>query len=598
MHYQPWGNSSEMALVKSSTLQLNGIAASPGIAIGVAKVADRTRVTVTESFIAEDMIQNEVTRFLEAITAAKKELQLLKAQLETEKGAEHLYVLDTHLLLLDDTMLKDETIHCIEHQHISAEGSLKRTLRKFREFFDSIDDPYLRERGSDVDIVGERILRKMIGIVQDEIKEIDGKVIIVAHELSPADVLQLDKSRVIGFATDLGGKTSHTAILARALGIPAVVGLETVTSHLADGDHLMLDGSVGSVILHPDNEIFRDYLARKQYYEYCERELAKLRDLPAETVDGHRVMLKGNIEFIEEAESLDRHGAEGVGLYRTEMLFMNRNSLPDEEEQFRAYLSILKAIEPYPLSIRTLDVGGDKFVQDLNLEDELNPALGLRAIRLSLRNPETFRPQLRAVLRASAYGKIKLFFPMISAVGEIREVKKIIAEIKDELRSSTISFDENIKLGIMIEIPSAVLIADLLAKEVDFFSVGTNDLIQYTLAIDRTNEHLSHLYQPVDPAILRSLKMVVEAAHNAGIDACICGEMAGDPLYLPILLGLGFDELSMSPPSIPRVKSILRRCSLSEAESLAAKALRAESAAEIESLLKREIAAHFSDSID
>lgn len=586
-----------MASAKSSTRQFNGVAASPGIAIGLAKVADRAKVTVTECIIAEDQIQDEIARFLNAVVAAKDELQSLKIQLEAEQGAEHLYALETHLLLLDDSMLKEETIHCIEHQHLNAEGSLKRTLRKFKELFDAIEDDYLRERGSDVDIVGERILRKMAGIVQEDFKEIEGKVIIVAHDLSPADVLQLDRSRVIGFITDLGGKTSHAAILARALGIPAVVGLETVTSHIADGDHLMLDGSAGSVVHNPDNETFRDYLARKQYYEYCDRELAKLRDLPAITTDGHRIKLKGNIEFIEEAESLTNHGAEGVGLYRTEMLFMNRTALPDEEEQFQVYVEMLQAIKPYPLSIRTLDVGGDKFVQELNLADELNPALGLRAIRLSLRNPETFRPQLRAALRASAYGKIRLFFPMISAIGEIRAVKKIIAEIKEELAGKAIKFDENIELGVMIEIPSAVLIADHLAKEVDFFSIGTNDLIQYTLAIDRTNEHLSHLYQPVDPAILRSLKMVVTAAHSAGIEACICGEMAGDPQYLPILLGLGFDELSMSPPSIPKVKSILRRCSLSAAESLAEKVLTAESAAEVEVLLKSEIAAHFSDSI-
>ena len=587
-----------MALAKNSICQFNGIAASPGIAIGLAKVADRSKVTVTESIIAEDQIQDEITRFLKAVDAAKDELHLLKMQLEAEQGAEHLYALETHLLLLDDSMLREETIHCIEHQHLNAEGSLKRTLRKFKELFDSIEDDYLRERGSDVDIVGERILRKMVGIVQEDINEIDGKVIIVAHDLSPADVLQLDKNRVIGFITDLGGKTSHTAILARALGVPAVVGLETVTALIADGDHLMLDGSVGSVVQNPDNDTFRDYLARKQYYEYCDRELAKLRDLPAVTTDGHRIKLKGNIEFIEEAASLTRHGAEGVGLYRTEMLFMNRTALPDEEEQFQVYLEMLQAIKPYPLSIRTLDVGGDKFVAELNLADELNPALGLRAIRLSLRNPETFRPQLRAVLRASAYGKIRLFFPMISAIGEIRAVKMIIAEIKEELKQNAIKYDDHIELGVMIEVPSAVLIADLLAKEVDFFSIGTNDLIQYTLAIDRTNEHLSHLYQPVDPAILRSLKLVVTAAHCAGIEACICGEMAGDPLYLPILLGLGFDELSMSPPSIPKVKSILRRCSLKEAEALAEKVLAAESATEVEALLKGEIAAHFSDSID
>lgn len=587
-----------MASAKNESIHLKGITASPGIAIGVAKIADRSRVHVIEVPIPAETIEIETKRFLDAVEAAKADLNSLRLQIEAEKGSEHLYVLDAHLMLLDDAMIKDETIQCIRQEHLNAEGSLKRTITKFKEFFDSIQDEYLRERGNDVDIVGERILRKMAGVVHEKISSPNGKVIVVSHDLSPADVLQIDKNSVIGFITDLGGKTSHAAILARALGIPAVVGVETATACINEGDHLMLDGSVGSVVINPDNETFRDYLARKQYYEHCDRELAKLKDLPAETVDGHRIILKGNLEFIEEASGLEHHGAEGVGLYRTEMLFMGRNRLPDEEEQFNAYTAMLRAINPYPLSIRTLDVGGDKFVPDLNLADELNPALGLRAIRLSLRNPETFRPQLRAILRASAHGKIKLFFPMISSVAEIKEVKQLIESIKHELRMESIPFDESLEIGIMIEVPSAVLLADILAKEVDFFSIGTNDLIQYTLAIDRTNEHLSHLYQPLDPAILRSLKMVVDAACKAGIYTSICGEMAGDPLYLPILLGFGFNELSMSPPSIPKVKNILRRCSFAEATKIAERALQMSTAEEVHQMLMIEITSRLSASCD
>lgn len=587
-----------MVLERSNDLLFTGVAASPGIAIGRARVADRAKVAVSEFEIGPETVPVEIKRFLEAVANAKEDLQLLKEHLEAEKGSEHLYILDTHLMILEDPMLTSETVKCIESQLINAEGSLKRTLVKFREFFNAIDDEYLRERGGDVEIVGERILRKMIGVQQDPITELDGKVIVIAHDLSPADVLQIDKNRVVGFATDLGGKTSHTSILARALGIPAVVGLESATSGILTGDHIMIDGSAGTVVINPDNQTFREFLSRKQYYEYCSRELAKIRDLPAETVDGHRISLKGNLEFAEEVPSLKEHGGEGVGLYRTEMLFMNRSELPDEEEQFNAYRNMVTEVSPFTVSIRTLDVGGDKFVPELNLEDELNPALGLRAIRLSIRNPETFRPQLRAIMRASAFGKARIFFPMISGITEIREVKRIINDVMSELKSEGISFDDNIKIGIMIEVPSAVMIADLLAKEVDFFSVGTNDLIQYSLAIDRTNEHLSHLYQPLNPAILRSLKMVADAAHSAGIEACICGEMAGDPNYLPILLGLGFDELSMSPPSIPRVKSILRRCSLSEAKKLTARILEAETAEDVERILNSGIAAHFSDSID
>jgi phosphotransferase system enzyme I (PtsI) len=587
-----------MVSAKSDNLILQGVAASPGIAIGMARVTDRSRVAVVEVRIDPGERTAEIERFRQAVDRVREDLQALKVHLEAEQGPDHLYVLDTHLLILDDAMLLDQTIACIDAESINAEGALKRTLTRYREFFDGIDDEYLRERASDVDVVGERILRQMVGVALEPMPELDGKVIVIAHDLSPADVLQIDKKKVIGFVTDLGGKTSHTAILARALEIPAVIGLETATATISSGDRLIIDGADGTVVLAPDDETFREYLQRKQYYEYCERELAKLRDLPAETVDGHRIMLKGNVEFVEEVASLQGHGGEGVGLYRTEMLFMNRTNLPGEEEQFAAYSTMVKAVAPAPVSIRTLDVGGDKFVPDLNLEDELNPAMGLRAIRLSLRNSETFRPQLRAILRASVFGQVRMFFPMISGVAEIREVKRIVREIMAELRSEGIPFDEAIKLGVMIEIPSAVLTADLLAEEVDFFSIGTNDLIQYTLAIDRTNEHLSHLYEPLHPAILRSLKMVVDAAHAAGIEACICGEMAGEPSCLPILLGLGFDELSMSPPSIPRVKEILRRCSLVEARELVARAMELRTAEQVDAFLRGEISAHFSDSID
>ncbi len=577
---------------------LQGIAASPGIAIGMARVTDRSRVAVVEHPVPPGDVDAEVERFIQAVGSVRDDLRLIKSQLEAERGPEHLYVLDTHLMILDDDMLSGQTVACIESACINAEGALKRTLVRYRQFFEAIEDEYLRERASDVEIVGERILRHLVGVTQEPLQEVEGKVIVIAHDLSPADVLQIDKNRVIGFVTDLGGKTSHSAILARAMEIPAIVGLETATSTLKSGDRIIIDGASGAVVVNPDDATFREYLGRKQYYEYCERELAKLRDLPAETVDGHRIALKGNVEFVEEVPSLKGHGGEGVGLFRTEMLFMNRGELPGEEEQFAAYLSMVRAMAPHPVSIRTLDVGGDKFVPDLNLDDELNPALGLRAIRLSLRNEETFRPQLRAILRASAFGQVRMFFPMISGVAEIRAVKRLVAEVKEELRAGGVPFDEKIKLGIMIEIPSAVLTADLLAGEVDFFSVGTNDLIQYTLAIDRTNEHLSHLYEPLHPAILRSLRQVVDAAHAAGIDACICGEMAGDPSCLPILLGLGFDELSMSPPSIPRVKQILRRCSLAEAKELVARALQLPTAGQVDSFLRGEISAHYSDSID
>jgi phosphoenolpyruvate-protein phosphotransferase (PTS system enzyme I) len=583
---------------KTEKRELRAIGASPGIAIGPVRVTDRSRVMVEETAILPAEVPAEVERFTQALGRAQDELRAVQKELEDAHGSEHLIVLDTHLMILQDSMLARETVAFIEQERVNAEGALKRTLMKFREFFAGIGDEYLRERIVDVETVIERVLRCMVGKSHEPVNNVDARSIIVAHDLSPADVLQIDKSKVIGFVTDLGGKTSHSAILARALEIPAVVGLERVTAELSDGDVVIIDGLAGVVVINPDQELFLDYLRRKQRYEYLERELLKLRDLPIETTDGHRMLLKGNVEFPEEIPSLKVHGAEGIGLYRTEMLFFNRRELPGEDEQFAAYAAIVREMAPLPVTIRTLDVGGDKFVPGLNLSDELNPALGLRAIRLSLRQPETFKPQLRAILRASALGKVRIFFPMVSGVAEIRAVKALLEEAKQELRAEGTPFDERIEIGIMIEIPSAVIVADLLAREVDFFSVGTNDLIQYSLAIDRTNEHLSHLYEPLHPAVLRSLKMVVDAAHAAGIDACMCGEMAGEPEYLPILLGLGFDELSMNAISILRVKKILRRCSKGEAERLVARALSFPTAQEVESFLMAEIAANYSESFD
>jgi len=586
-----------MVSEKSKNRVFRGIGASPGIVIGEARVA-RNRVVVVEAPVAAEDIPAEIGRFHAALLKAKEDLHALKEQISSTRGTEHLYVIDTHLMILDDSMLTSETIGFIEREGINAEGALRRTLKKFKEFFEGIEDEYLRERSSDVETVVERVLRNMLGKRHDLLTDAEGRVVIVAHDLSPADILQIDKDKVIGFVTDLGGKTSHTAIVARSLEIPSVVGLERITGEVADGEPIIVDGAKGLVIIDPDEETFRDYLQHKQYYEYRERELLKLKDLPAETVDGHRILLKGNVEFVEEVPSIRKHGGEGIGLYRTEMLFMSRSAIPDEEEQYRTYAEVVRQMAPYPVTIRTLDVGGDKFVNDLNLDDELNPALGLRAIRLSLRCPELFKTQLRAILRASNLGTVKIFFPMISGVGEIREAKALLEEAKDELRKASIPFDEKIEIGIMIETPSAVIIADLLAREVDFFSVGTNDLIQYSLAIDRTNEHLSHLYEPLHPAVLRSLKIVADAAHAAGISVCMCGEMAGEPNYLPILLGMGFDELSMNSVSIPKVKKILRRCSRGEAELLAAQVLSFPTASEVESYLQTQITTRLSDSFD
>lgn len=575
-----------------------GIAASPGIVVGKLKVIDRQRLIVYEHSIATEDIAVEIERLKKAISATRTELEELKADLEGTTGDEHIFFIDTHLLILADERLLVETAAIIETGMINAEGALRRTLQKYRATFETIEDAYLRERISDVETVIEKILRTMTGEAHAVIASENALTIIAAHEITPADILQMDRKFIVGMVTEVGGRTSHTSILARAFELPSVTGVDGIADALLDGSAVIVDGLSGRVIVNPDRETFLDNLQRKRRYEYNELALLKLRDLPAQTLDGCRIELKGNVELPEEGTSVLNHGGAGVGLYRTEMLFMNRKEMPDEEEQFREYAAMQQAVAPHPLTIRTLDAGGDKLLEGVPHTTEQNPAMGMRAIRLSLNMPEEFKKQLRAILRISAMGTVRIMFPMISGLDELRRAKDLLKECMVELTHAGILFDKDIKVGIMIEIPSAVAMADLLAPEADFFSIGTNDLIQYTLAIDRSNEHLSEFYQPLHPAVLRSLNRVVEVAHEAGIDACICGEMAGDPLYLPILLGLGFDELSMSAASILRVKQILRRCTRSQAAEIAASCLTFATAGEVDVYLKSQITSHFAESFD
>jgi phosphotransferase system enzyme I (PtsI) len=587
-----------MDLARNDMRVFTGIAASPGIVVGRLKVVDRQRVLVSEYPVSADGIASEIARLKDAIAATRFSMESLKADLEETTGDEHLFIIDTHLLILADERLFVETVSIIETGLINAEGALNRTLQKYRSTFAAIEDAYLRERISDVETVIEKILRTMIGEAHEIIVHDEGLTIIAAHDLTPADILQMDRAHIIGLVTEIGGRTSHASILARAFQLPTVTGVEGITGLVLNGAPVIVDGLNGRVFVNPDRETLFNCLQRKRRYEYLEFELLKLKDLPAQTLDGYLMQLKGNVEIPEEGASVLNHGGAGVGLYRTEMLFMNRREMPEEEEQFCAYAAMQRAVAPYPLTIRTLDAGGDKLLEGLPHPMEQNPALGMRAIRLSLNMREEFKKQLRAILRVGALGKVRIMFPMISGLDELRRAKALLEECKSELSSAGIPFDRKIQAGIMIEIPSAVMMADLLATETDFFSIGTNDLIQYTLAIDRSNEHLSEFYQPLHPAVLRSLRRVVEAAHAAGIDACICGEMAGDPLYLPILLGIGFDELSMGSSSIPRVKQLLRRCTREQATAIAATCATFTTAAEVESYLKSEITSHFAESFD
>jgi phosphotransferase system enzyme I (PtsI) len=587
-----------MVSARNDVRVFTGVAASPGIVVGRLKVVDRHRLAVSEYSVSADAVSAEIARLKGAIAASRISLESLKADLQETSAGEHLFIIDTHLMILSDERLFVETASIIETGLINAEGALNRTLQKYRSTFAAIEDAYLRERINDVETVIEKILRTMAGEPHEIIVPDEGLTVIAAHDLTPSDILQMDRAKIIGLATEVGGRTSHASILARAFLLPTVTGVKGITGQSLDGAPVIVDGLNGRVIVNPDRETFLDCLQRKRRYEFIEFELLKLRDLPAQTLDGFRMQLKGNVEIPEEGAAVLNHGGAGVGLYRTEMLFMNRREMPGEEEQFRAYAAMQQAVAPHPLTIRTLDAGGDKLLEGFSRLTEQNPALGMRAIRLSLSMRDEFKKQLRAILRVSALGTVRVMFPMISGLDELRRAKALLEECKSELSAQGVPFDSRIQVGIMIEIPSAVMLADLLAPEADFFSIGTNDLIQYTLAIDRSNEHLSEFFQPLHPAVLRSLRRVVEVAHAAGIDACICGEMAGDPLYLPLLLGLGFDELSMGSSSIPRVKQILRRCTRVQAAVIAETCASFSTPAEAESYLKSEITSHFAESFD
>ncbi|MDH3997483.1 MAG: phosphoenolpyruvate--protein phosphotransferase [Desulfuromonadales bacterium] len=572
---------------------LVGIAASPGIAIARSQVVNRSsRMAVVERRISAQEVGPEEQAFKAAVALSKEQLRGVKDEANNPELSEHLYIIDTHLMILDDEMLIGETLSLIRDELINAEGALNRVLRKLRRMFDSINDEYLRDRRSDIDSIGERLMCNLLGKQRESLTDMDEQVIVVAHDLSPADTVQIDKSKILGFVTDIGARTSHTAILARSMGIPAVLGLETVTSLVPDGTPMIVDGSAGTVILKPSEETFQEYLEKKRVYEYQEQELLKYRELACETKDGHALTLCSNIDLVEEIEIARDFGAQGIGLFRTEFLFMSGDGPPSEEEQYQTYRAALEQMAPYPVTIRTLDVGGDKFVPEFNLDDEVNPVMGLRAVRFSLKEVSLFRSQLRAILRASAHGPVKIMFPMISGVAELRSCKHFLERAHKELDREGIEVGE-VSIGVMIETPAAVLIADRLAAEVDFFSVGTNDLIQYCLAIDRGNEHVAYLYEPMHPAVLQALQRVCDCAKQAGIKVAMCGEMAGEEFYSLVLLALGFRELSMTASCLSRVKRVVRQVELSEVSQILDKLLALPTAEEIVAVLEQEMCARY-----
>lgn len=582
-----------MADNKKQVILMKGIGVSSGIVIGTAHVIERGIVEpLNYCYLDPSDIDTEIERFRNALKESREQLIRVKRMMEAEeKGKEHIRIIDAHLLILKDQMLINDTIKVIQGERVNAEWALKKVLRDLMEFFDRMDDEYLRERSSDIQQIVNRILINLMGRKHESISDIKTPSIVVAHDLAPTDTAQMVKGMVLGFLTDVGGRTSHTAIMARSLEIPAVVGLETITRKVESGDTIIVDGTTGTVIVNPSESVIEVYIKRREKFESYGRALLTYREMPSETTDGRRLKLMGNIEIVEEIDSLIEHGAEGIGLYRSEFLYLNRKDLPSEEEHLEAYRTVVKRMAPHPVIIRTLDIGGDKFLSQMEMAKEINPAMGLRAIRFCLKNTDIFKTQLRGMLRASAFGKVKIMFPMISGIEELRRAKEILGEAKAELKAEGKEYDENVQVGVMIEVPSAAIIADLIVKEVDFVSIGTNDLLQYSLAIDRVNEHVAYLYEPFHPAVLRIIKSVADAGLKAGVSVGVCGEVAGEPEYALILLGFGLDQLSMNAFSILRVKRLIRSLSYAEASKICEKIVNFATAREVQDYINSKLPA-------
>jgi len=571
-----------------------GIAVSPGIAIGKVQVVEVRRPRVRREPLDVARLPEELSRLKKAVEVSRGQIVEIQDRVAKEIGPQYARIFDAHLLILEDRWLMERACAIIQDQRVNVEFAVQEVLDPVRQALSRVEDGYLRERRTDVDDIEDRLLRNLLGQRAGfHVEEMRGDTIVLAHDLRPSDTAQLHRDTVLGLVTETGGRTSHTAIMARSLEIPAVVGVEGICAQVQRHETVILDGIEGMVILSPDLEALTRYQARKQQFEYAGLALHKLGPLSGETQDGYRLRVTANIEFPEELSSVREHGGEGVGLYRTEFLYLNRPDLPTEEEHFAVYRAVAAEMNPRPTVIRTLDFGGDKLASAIQLAAEENPSLGLRAIRLCLHQPDMFRAQLRAILRASVFGALRIMYPMISGVAELRQANAILEDVKADLQRDGIPFDPKIQVGAMIEIPSAAVIADLLAREVDFFSVGTNDLIQYALAIDRINEQVAYLYEPLHPAVLRMLRTIVSAAHNEGIWISMCGEMAADPLHSLLLIGLGFDELSMNPGSIPLMKRIIRSVTFGQAVEVAQRVFGCATAREVETLLRQEMRARF-----
>jgi phosphoenolpyruvate-protein phosphotransferase (PTS system enzyme I) len=578
-----------MASSSARDLRLRGVGASPGVAVGnVLRLDERGRHQFYYLDVSAAQVRREARRLHEAFEQARAELQEIKARLTRELGYEHSFILDAHLLMLEDERLLAEIENEIRTRRVNAEWAVRSVIDRVEEAYRQVNDAYLRERTSDLEDVATRLLTILSGRDKFDLSELDENVILVAKDIWPSTVAELDFNRVLGFATNSGGITSHAAIIARALGIPAVVGLHDVTRRARTGTAIIIDGSAGEVILRPNKPLAREY-ARRQKQDHARQARVIKPTEAAETLDGVRITLRANVELPTEIDTLARFGAEGIGLYRSEFIFLaGLPNLPGEDEQYQLYRRLAEAAGDAGASIRVFDLGGDKLTLK-GYEEEMNPALGLRGIRLSLRVEEIFRTQLRAILRANMHGKLRVVLPLISTISELRDAKRIIADVKQEMAEAGVEHNASLPIGVMIEVPAAALMADLFAREADYLSVGTNDLTQYMLAVDRANENVAHLYQPLHPAILRALAHLVRIAAIAKVPLEVCGEMAGDPFQAMALIGLGVRVLSLLPASIPLVKNAVRAVSAERITALMKSALKLATSAEVEQLLVREL---------
>ena len=570
---------------RSTEIVLKGISASPGICIGKAYLVDRGGVDVVDRYaISEKNVKNEVKRFKSAVQNAKQDLRAIieNSPAELQKAN----ILETHVVLLNDKLLYGRTIEAIEKERVNAEWALKTVVNQIKAVFQEMPDPYLKERVSDIIHVSNLVMHNLVGAEAQSIGAIGKRVILVARDLSAADTSQINLERIKGFITDLGGKTSHTGIIARSLEIPAVVGLEQATRMVANDDLVIVDGTTGAVIVHPSEQTLMEYAERQASYERYRAVITRDSHLEARTLDRHHIDVMANIELPEEVVAVLNYGGDGIGLYRTEFQYLNRTSFPSENELFENYKDVIEVMAPRPVTFRTLDINGDKAMAIDTGFAEDNPALGLRAIRYCLKRPAVFKTQLRAILRAAALGSVRIMFPMISIHFEICEAKRLLDEAAESLERDGLPYKRDIPVGAMVEVPSAVVIADLLAREVDFFSIGTNDLIQFTLAIDRGNKQVAHLFQPLDPAVLRMIKRTAEVAKDSGITVGMCGEMANQPLYTPLLLGMGLHELSMNPQTIPVVKRMIRSIRIADTHAIVKEALKQPTARKVLAVLR------------